>query len=217
MFLLLLLSSIHSVRTSGPPVALILDRIPNWILTHHAVLPCIYSTGEREKERKKDETGKTSGKKNSKSKEREADRESGGDTTAAAAERQKNVLAIVEFGSRPQGRLIPHRQFINNTLVLVDIRDSFPFTDPPTVSSLSLSLYSTIRYHPGNPSIHPSPGQAGTILGVIPELSRVISFFTFSSVKLMWGSSDAPYRKIFVPPSLMHAVVVPTNTYTFGW
>jgi hypothetical protein len=34
-------------------------------------------------------------------------------------QRQK-LLAIVEFGSRPQGRLIPHRQFINNTLVLVD-------------------------------------------------------------------------------------------------
>jgi hypothetical protein len=172
----------------------------------------------RERERKKERrNGQNKWKKLQVKREREADRESGGDTTAAAAERQKNVLAIVEFGSRPQGRLIPHRQFINNTLVLVDIRDSFPFTDPPTVSSLSLSLYSTIRYHPGNPSIHPSPGQAGTILGVIPELSRVISFFTFSSVKLMWGSSDAPYRKIFVPPSLMHAVVVPTNTYTFGW
>lgn len=47
--------------------------------------------------------------------EKKKKREAGGSLQAEA-----KMLAIVEFGSGPQTRLIPHRQFINNTLVLVD-------------------------------------------------------------------------------------------------
>ena len=96
--------------------------------------------------------------------------------------RGKELLAVVEFGSRPQGRLlIPHRQFINNTLVRVCIgMRSFPFTlilnSPPPLSPYTPTTNVAIRAQSIHPSIH---RQAGTTLGVIPELSRAISFFTF--------------------------------------
>ena len=53
------------------------------------------------------------------------------------------------------------------------------YTDLKLAPPLSLSLHpDDERCHPGpiHPSIH---RQAGTTLGVIPELSRAISFFTF--------------------------------------
>ena len=120
-----------------------------------------------EKEEEEEEDGKWE-RKSSQGRRRRRRKRSGQaekNATDDMGPRGKELLAVVEFGSRPQGRLlIPHRQFINNTLVRVCIgMRSFPFTlilnSPPP---LSLSLHpDDERCHPGpiHPSIHPSPSR----------------------------------------------------------
>ena len=123
-----------------------------------------------EKEEEEEEDGKWE-RKSSQGRRRRRRKRSGQaekNATDDMGPRGKELLAVVEFGSRPQGRLlIPHRQFINNTLVRVCIgmRRLPIYTDlklaPPP--SLPTPRRRTLPSGP-NPSIHPSIAKPGPLL-----------------------------------------------------